>query len=105
MKSARSGTITSEVGVTGITPFGIWLLLREEEKFLPLEHFPWFRDATVAQICAVERPSEQHLYWPELDIGLAVESIDHPGRFPLVAKSARDDPAPGRRPATSTVGG
>ena len=31
--------------------------------------------------------TERHLYWPELDIDLAVESIEQPERFPLVAKA------------------
>src|SRR3546814_7518272 len=31
-------------------------------------------------------PSPQHLYWPDLDIDLAVDSIRHPERFPLVSR-------------------
>jgi hypothetical protein len=27
----------------------------------------------------------EHLYWPDLDIDLSVESIEHPERFPLVS--------------------
>jgi hypothetical protein len=27
-----------------------------------------------------------HLYWPDLDIDLAVESIRHPEKFPLVSR-------------------
>jgi hypothetical protein len=27
-----------------------------------------------------------HLYWPDLDIDLAVESIRHPEQFPLVSR-------------------
>jgi hypothetical protein len=34
----------------------------------------------------VEHPEADHLYWPDLDIDLAVESIEHPERFPLVSK-------------------
>jgi hypothetical protein len=34
----------------------------------------------------VELPSEQHLYWPELDVDLEVESVLHPERFPLVSR-------------------
>jgi hypothetical protein len=73
------------VEVSNISGHGFWLLLRERELFVPFENFPWFRDATVRQICAVELPSPHHLYWPELDIVLAVESIEHPERYPLVA--------------------
>jgi hypothetical protein len=35
----------------------------------------------------VELLNERHLHWPDLDIDLAVESIEHPERFPLIAKS------------------
>jgi hypothetical protein len=65
------------------------MLVRGEEKFLSFEQFPWFRDAAVSSVYAVELPSENHLYWPKLDIDLAVESIDHPDRFPLVSKVAQ----------------
>jgi hypothetical protein len=35
----------------------------------------------------VELPSPDHLYWPGLDVDLAVESIEHPEQFPLVSKA------------------
>lgn len=62
------------------------MLLHGTERFLSFNDFPWFKDATVAQISAVELPSDNHLYWPELDVDLAIASIDDPKRFPLVAK-------------------
>ena len=89
MKSVQPGMNTSEAEVTNITAHGIWMLVRGEEKFLPHEKFPWFRDAKVSSVYSVELPSEHHLHWPELDIDLAVESIDHPERFPLISKVAR----------------
>jgi hypothetical protein len=33
------------------------------------------------------RPTPDHLYWPDLDVDLSVESIRHPERFPLRAKT------------------
>lgn len=74
--------------VTGVTRNGFWLLLGEEALFLPFAEFPWFRSASVADLFHVERPQAHHLYWPELDIDLAVESIRHPDKFPLLASSA-----------------
>jgi hypothetical protein len=65
---------------------GFWLLLDERELFLPFSKFPWFREATVGQILNVSRPSAHHLYWPEIDVDLAVESIEHPERYPLVSR-------------------
>ena len=81
------GNITSAAEVTTISKHGFWLLLDEEELLLPFEQFPWFGSATVEQITNVERPSPEHLYWPSLDVDLAVESIRQPEAFPLVAKS------------------
>lgn len=86
MTSATLGVSTSPVEVTNISQHGFWLLLQEEELFLPFSEFPWFREAPVGKILHVEHPSPNHLYWPELDIDLAVESIRHPERFPLVSQ-------------------
>lgn len=81
-----SGTATSTVEVTNISRHGFWLLLDGRELFLPFEDFPWFRQATVEAILRVERPAPGHLRWPGLDIDLAVESIEHPERYPLKSK-------------------
>jgi len=86
MKSARRVRRTSEVEVTNVSPQGFRLLLAGRELFVPFAQFPWFRDASIGQILAVERPSANHLYWPQLDIDLAVESIEHPDRYPLVSR-------------------
>ena len=74
------------VTVTHISEYGFRLLLEGEELLLPFEHFPWFKSATVQQISNVERPSPEHLYWPSLDVDLAVESIRHPEAFPLISR-------------------
>jgi Protein of unknown function (DUF2442) len=89
MRSAQLGRSTSEVEVTNISKHGFWLLLGGRELFLPFENFPWFRDAPVRKLLRVELPHPRHLYWPELDVDLAVESIEHPERFPLVSKVKR----------------
>ena len=86
MKYAAHGNDISAAEVTNISKHGFWLLLGAEEVFLPFETFPWFRDAPVGKILHVELPSENHLYWPELDIDLELESILHPERFPLTSK-------------------
>ena len=86
MTSAALGASTSPVEVTNISQHGFWLLLEDEELFLPFSDFPWFRDVAVGKILHVELPSPSHLYWPELDVDLAVESVRHPERFPLVSR-------------------
>lgn len=79
------GADTSPVEVTNVSPHGIWLLIHDKEVFLPFEKFPWFRNAPIGKIVRVELPSERHLYWPELDIDLEVDSVFHPERYPLVS--------------------
>lgn len=81
------GTSTFPVEVTNVSRHGLWLLVGDEELFLPFEHFPWFRDASIEKISVVERQTADHLYWPLLDIDVSVESIRTPDAFPLVAKT------------------
>jgi hypothetical protein len=81
------GTSTFPVEVTNVSRHGLWLLVGDEELFLPFEHFPWFRDASIEKISVVERQTADHLFWPLLDIDLSVESIRTPNAFPLVARS------------------
>ena len=80
------GTNTSAVEVTHVSKHGFWLLLGAEEVLLPFVNFPWFRQATIEQLSDVECPSANHLYWPQLDVDISVESIRNPQAFPLVSK-------------------
>lgn len=80
------GTSTFPVEVTNVSRHGLWVLVGDEELFLPFEQFPWFRDASIEKISVVDRQTADHLYWPLLDIDLSVESIRTPNAFPLVAK-------------------
>jgi hypothetical protein len=89
MRSAKRGGRTSVVEVTNVSRQGFWLLLGSKETFVAFKDFPWFRDASIAAITTVERPSANHLYWPELDIDLAVDSLEHPEHYPLVSKAPR----------------
>ena len=81
------GTPTSKIEVSLVTGKGFGLLVGGEELFASYSDFPWFRQATVEQVTTVELLSEEHLYWPLLDVDLAVASIRDPAAFPLVAKS------------------
>lgn len=78
------------VEVTNISQHGFWVLVDDRELFLPFDQFPWFKAAAVQAIHNVERPQPQHLYWPDLDVDLTIDSIEHPERYPLRA-CVRDD--------------
>lgn len=88
MKSARLGKRISAVEVSNISKHGFWLLIADTERFVPFAEFPWFRNAPVGQLLNVQLPSPRRLYWPDLDIDLAVESIDHPEQFPLISRGS-----------------
>lgn len=81
------GTITSAVEVTNVSRHGFWLLLDDQELLIPFDQFPWFKKSTIEQLTDVQWPSPDHLYWPQLDVDLSVESIRNPDAFPLMSKA------------------
>jgi hypothetical protein len=106
MKSAALGPSTSLAEVTNVSPHGFWLFIGERELFVPFTQFPWFREASVREITNVQLPTPHHLYWPDLDIDLAVDSIEHPEKYPLVSqvKPRRLQTKAVRRPSTKRAG-
>jgi hypothetical protein len=103
MRSAKRGKATSSVEVANVSRHGLWLLLGGREIFMRFSDFPWFRHASIAELCNVELPRPGHLYWPDLDVDLATESIEHPDRFPLVSRvppNKRMQPTRISRPTT-----
>ncbi len=80
------GHAISAVEVTNVSRHGVWLLLDQEELLVPFSEFPWFRNATIAQLTDVEWPTPDHLSWPQLAVDLSVQSIRDPPAFPLVAR-------------------
>jgi len=83
MNSLAHGKSTSAVEVTHISSHGVWLLAHDNEFFMSYEDFPWFKDQAVKSILKVEEPSPGHFYWPDIDIDLTEDMIEHPEKFPL----------------------
>ena len=88
MTSVLPGTNISDVEVTNVSAHGFWLMLDTEELFIPFSAFPWFKDAPIARLTNVECSHAGHLYWPDLDVDLAVASIRNPEAFPLISRPA-----------------
>lgn len=86
MKSVALGKSISKVEVTNISRRGFWLLVGEEELFLPFKDFPWFKTASVQAVLRVALCSREHLRWPDLDVDLTLDSIRHPEKYPLVSR-------------------
>jgi len=87
MKSVAHGPSTSPVEVTNVSRHGFWLFIGDRELFVAFRDFPWFKEASIQAITHVDLPSPHHLYWPALDVDLAVESIEHPEKYPLVSQA------------------
>ena len=86
MSSLSHGKNTLKAEITNISSNGIWLLANNKEYFLSYEDFPWFKDQPVKSIIHMEEHAPGHFYWPEIDVDLTVEIIEHPERYPLKAK-------------------
>ncbi len=87
MSSLAYGNNTSIIEVTNISNHGVWLFAHDKELFMSYEDFPWFKDQTVSSITNVEEQNTGHFYWPDIDVDLTQEMIDHPEKFPLKAKN------------------
>lgn len=87
MNSKARGAAISQVEVTNVSSHGLWILVHGKELFLAYDDFPWFKDARIGSVLNVEEPSPGHLYWPELDVDLGLETIEHPERFPLLSRA------------------
>ncbi len=89
-RSSRRGVPGSaDAEVLGLTPHALWLAVGGRELMLDFKRFPWFADATIADVRDVQLLHGDHLHWPRLDVDLHLESLEHPERFPLVARGHR----------------
>jgi len=87
MSSLAHGGSTSAIEVTNISAHGVWVLIGKKELFMPYEDFPWFKEVPVKSILRVEEQAPGHFYWPDIDVDLTEEIIEHPERFPLRSRN------------------
>ena len=85
MKSLKHGK-NILVSVENITPFGIWLFVKEKEYFLSYKDYPYFKDQTLKSIQNVQLLHGYHLYWPDLDVDLEIDNLENPEKYPLKSK-------------------
>lgn len=83
-KSNKIGKSTmARIEINIVSKEGLWILVNEQEFFLPFSEHPWFARATVEQLYDVNQVSKNHLHWPALDVDLEVESLKNPTAYPL----------------------
>ncbi|MBS3921418.1 MAG: DUF2442 domain-containing protein [Deltaproteobacteria bacterium] len=101
MKSLKHGKGIS-ISVENITPFGIWIFVKEKEYFLSYKDYPYFKDQTLNSIQNVQLLHGYHLYWPDLDVDLEIDNLENPEKYPLKSKTIRKplSYSTGRRIAT-----
>ena len=83
MRFIEHGASTSRFEVVNISPHGFWLYVKGREYFLPYKDFPWFKRARLSEIQGVRLLHSRILRWEDLDVDLALESLEHPDRYPL----------------------
>ncbi len=69
--------------ITGINTLGLYILVEDKEYFIPFDHYPAFRKATLEQIFKYKRISPSQFTWPELDCDIELLALEKPEQFPL----------------------
>lgn len=76
----------SPVEILNVSPHGVWLYVGGKEFFLSYTEFPWFKDARLSEIEQVKLIHGRYLRWEELDVDLALDSLEHLDHYPLKYK-------------------
>lgn len=84
MKSGLRGTDISRNEITNISAQGFWLLVENQEYFIPFKDYPVFKGATIEQIFSIKQIAPGQLHWPLLDADVELEALEHPESFPLM---------------------
>lgn len=75
MPGLTSPSAQAPVELSRVSAQGLWLRVDATTYFLSFARYPAFRDAPVSALANVEIPCPNRLYWPELDVDLAIESL------------------------------
>ena len=76
----------TSVSVLMINAQGIMLSVLGNDYFVSYNRIPWMQDAPVRSVLNVQMSGNRAIEWPDLDVDLEIESLQHPERYPLVMK-------------------
>ena len=82
----KNNTSSTSVSVLMINADGIMLSVLGHDYFLSYNRIPWMQDAPVRSVLNVQMSGNRAIEWPDLDVDLEIESLQHPERYPLVMK-------------------
>ena len=74
----KNSSVKAEI--QNISNHGIWILINEEEFFMPYDDFPWFLKATVPEIYNFQFLDGHHLHWPDLDVDIDIDALKQASR-------------------------
>ena len=82
----KNNTSSTSVSVLMINAQGIMLSVLGNDYFVSYNRRPWMQDAPVRSVLNVQMSGNRAIEWPDLDVDLEIESLQHPERYPFVMK-------------------
>ena len=82
------------VNISEITDNGFRLQVLNRDYYLTRERYPYFSDATEAEIRDVVLKWENRLHWEALDLDFTLEVLDHPEKSVRFCHYVRGVPRP-----------
>lgn len=84
--SLNNCTQNTSASVLMINSQGMMLSVDGNDYFVSYNRVPWLKDATITKALNVRKCGDIAIEWPDLDVDLEIESLQHPERYPLVMK-------------------
>ncbi len=76
---------TDKPQITNIEHKGFWILVKNEELFVPFDSCPDFENATLSQLFVFRSDANgQAFHWDELDVDIEIDALKCPERYPLI---------------------
>ena len=84
--SLRNNSDNTLVNVLMINAQGIMISVLGHDYFLSYNRIPWMQDAPIRSVLKVRMSGSEAIEWPDLDVDLEIDSLQHPERYPLVIR-------------------
>jgi len=85
-QNLKTNGADTSVKVNAIVSNGIEIEAYGNGYFLPYNSNPWFENAKISDVFNIEPVGSTGVRWDALDVDLAIESLIHPEKYPLMAR-------------------